>query len=130
MTTIAEEVERAQQATLMRRFKVAVTVYMVAFVAAFFVPIYGEDKDGSQIILGLWNALLLLFMLSLAWVFRARDEANPYLFVGEDEAQNVHLDTRVRPSDTNVAMLHWNACAVFRNASTMAWTVALRGYVQ
>ena len=96
VTTIAEEVERSQQATLMRRFKIAVTVYMIAFVAAFFVPAYGEDKDESQVILALWNALLLLFLLSLAWVFRTRDEANPYMFVGEDEARNVHLDTRVR----------------------------------
>eukprot|EP00892_Ulva_mutabilis_P000574 jgi/Ulvmu1/10517/UM064_0055.1 len=95
VTTIAEEVERAQQATLMRRFKIAVTVYMIAFVAAFFVPVYGKDKDESQVILALWNALLLLFMLTLAWVFRTRDEANPYLYVGQDEAQNVHLDTRI-----------------------------------
>lgn len=98
VATVAEEVERSQQATLMRRFKIAVTVYMVAFVAAFFVPAYGEDKDESQIILALWNALVLLFLLSLAWVFRARDDddANPYMFVGEDESHNVHLDTRVR----------------------------------
>lgn len=96
VATVAEEVERSQQATLMRRFKIAVTVYMIAFVAAFFVPAYGKDKDESQVILALWNALLLLFLLSLAWVFRVRDDANPYMFVGEDDAQNVHLDTRVR----------------------------------
>lgn len=96
VATVAEEVERSQQAALMRRFKIAVTVYMIAFVAAFFVPAYGEDKDESQVILALWNAVLLLFLLSLAWVFRTRDDANPYMYVGEDEAQNVHLDTRVR----------------------------------
>lgn len=98
VTTVAEEVERRHQAKLMRNFKIAVTVYMIAFIAAFFVPAYGEQKDESQIILAVWNALLLLFLLSLAWVFRARDVADrqAYLFVGQDDATNVHLDTRVR----------------------------------
>lgn len=87
------------KADLMRKFKIAVTVYMFAFVAAFFIPVYdstGKDTRTALIIEVIWNTILLGLLLVLAWVFRPREEQNPYLFVGEDEAQNVHLDTRVR----------------------------------
>lgn len=46
-----------------------------------------------MIIVILWNTIVLALLLVLAWVFRPQAEQNPYLFVGEDEAQNVHLET-------------------------------------
>lgn len=98
VTTVAEEVDRMSKADLMRKFKIAVTIYMFAFVAAFFIPVYdstGNNTNAALIIVILWNSILLGLLLCLAWVFRPHEEENPYLFVGEDEAANVHLDTRV-----------------------------------
>jgi hypothetical protein len=96
VTTVAEEVERMSRASLMRNFKIAVTVYMFAFVLAFFIPVFGNDSNAGLIMTLLWNTILLLFLWALFWVFRPMEKDNPYLFVGEDETQNVHLDTRVR----------------------------------
>jgi hypothetical protein len=85
-------------------------------VAVFFIPVYdstGNDTNAALIIIIMWNTILLALLLVLAWVFRSREDVNPYLFVGEDEAQNAHLDTAMNVRPTN-PLCDFNLCSVLR----------------
>lgn len=78
--------------------------------AAFFIPVWdsnGNDTNVALIIVISWNSIQLALLLALAWVFRPREEENPYLFVGEDESQNVHLETAM---NVRVLPILFGAC--------------------
>lgn len=97
-TTVAEAVERAKKARLMRSFLIAVTAYMVGVVLVMLAWFGGDPLAVyTNIFTVLLNALLLLFEAALAWVFRTRDDS-PYLLLGEHEGA-VPLDTALEMED-------------------------------
>jgi hypothetical protein len=96
VTTVGEEVARVKSAALMRRFKVAVSLFVLLFVLVLFTPILAAltGPVASNLCLVAWNVLRLVFLLALAWVFRPQEDANAYLRLGADENDMAHLETQ------------------------------------
>jgi hypothetical protein len=99
-TTVAEEVQRLNAARLMRRFKAAVTGFLVASILAFCVPVYAYDTRVGGIVWMTWNALALALLCALAWVFRVQPEGDVYLALADNENDSAALDTRVRSTSS------------------------------
>ena len=70
--TIEETVSDREKLTIMKRFFVGVSVYIMASVVVFFLPVFLPNVV-EAVLLGLYDLLLLLFLGCLLWVFRLRN---------------------------------------------------------
>ena len=98
ITTVGEEVSRVRSAALMRRFKWAVSAFIILSVLVLFLPAF-VSPDGSfadSFCRVTWNLLRLVFLLGMAWVFRPQEDSNTYLQLGTEEGQLPALETHVR----------------------------------
>ena len=71
MKTIEETVSDREKLTIMRRFFVGVSVYIVASILVFFLPVF-LPTIVNAVMLGLYDVLLLVFLGALMWIFRQR----------------------------------------------------------
>ena len=100
ITTVGEEVARVRSAALMRRFKWAVSAFIVLSVLVLFLPAF-VSPDGSfadNFCRVMWNLLRLAFLVGMAWVFRPQEDSNAYLQLGAEEGERPALETHVRPA--------------------------------
>lgn len=102
VTTISEEAERVTAARLLRRFKLAVTAFILGFTVIIFLPAFTSASGSTitDISLVLWNGLLLMLCMALAWTFRIKEVENVYLQLGDEaEGNDVgNLETQIEMS--------------------------------
>ena len=83
LKTIEECVSDREKLLIMKRFFVGVSVYVVASVLVFFLPVF-LPHIWEAVILSLYDLILLVFLGSLLYVFRMR-QSNQFVLVQMDE---------------------------------------------
>jgi F0F1-type ATP synthase assembly protein I len=84
MKTIEETVSDREKLTIMKRFFVGVSVYIVASILVFFLPVF-LPSIVNAVMLGLYDLLLLGFVASLLWIFRLR-QSNQFVPLSSSES--------------------------------------------
>jgi hypothetical protein len=82
--TIEETVSDREKLSIMKRFFVGVSVYIVASVVVFFLPVFLPGVV-EAVLLGLYDLLLLLFLGALLWVFRMRN-SNQFVMIATSDS--------------------------------------------
>eukprot|EP00889_Picochlorum_renovo_P007625 jgi/Picre1/34655/NNA_002123.t1 len=83
LKTIEECVSDREKLLIMKRFFVGVSIYVVASVLVFFLPVF-LPHIWEAVILSLYDLILLIFLGSLLYVFRMR-QSNQFVLVQTDE---------------------------------------------
>ncbi|KAI8107769.1 hypothetical protein M9434_004713 [Picochlorum sp. BPE23] len=83
LKTIEECVSDREKLLIMKRFFVGVSIYVVASVLVFFLPVF-LPHIWEAVILSLYDLILLVFLGSLLYVFRMR-QSNQFVLVQTDE---------------------------------------------
>ena len=84
MKTIEETVSDREKLTIMRRFFIGVSVYIVASILVFFLPVF-LPTIVNAVMLGLYDMLLLVFLGALMWIFRQR-QSNQFVPLSGSES--------------------------------------------
>mmetsp|Transcript_2103 Transcript_2103/g.6270 ORF Transcript_2103/g.6270 Transcript_2103/m.6270 type:complete len:441 (+) Transcript_2103:233-1555(+) len=89
--TVEEKVARQAKIRVFKQFSAGVVAYVTTTLAVIILPIFvspdaGTSETAVKVVLVLQNLVFLIFMASLAWIFRLRGDS-PYLVVGEEEGE-------------------------------------------
>ncbi len=84
MKTVQETVSDREKLTIMKRFFVGVSVYIVASILVFFLPVF-LPSIVNAVMLGLYDVLLLAFVAALMWIFRLR-QSNQFVPLSSSES--------------------------------------------
>ena len=84
MKTIEETVSDREKLTIMKRFFVGVSVYIMASILVFFLPVF-LPAIVNAVMLGLYDLLLLTFLAALMWIFRLR-QSNQFVPLSSSES--------------------------------------------
>jgi hypothetical protein len=84
MKTIEETVSDREKLTIMRRFLIGVSIYIVASILVFFLPVF-LPTIVNAVMLGLYDLLLLAFLGALMWIFRLR-QSNQFVPLSSSES--------------------------------------------
>lgn len=83
LKTIEECVSDREKLQIMKRFFVGVSIYVVASVLVFFLPVF-LPHIWEAVLLSLYDLILLIFLGSLLYVFRMR-QSNQFVLVQTDD---------------------------------------------